>query len=98
MSGKQGASSFDDGKDLFDFMPARPAAPAAERPAGGETDAALEAQVIEALKTVRDPELPVNLVDPARSPARSRRRSAPCLASARSASSWYGRHHGHRTA
>ncbi len=63
MSGKQGASSFDDGKDLFDFMPARPAAPAAERPAGGETDAALEAQVIEALKTVRDPELPVNLVD-----------------------------------
>ena len=54
---------FDDGKDLFDFLPARPAGNAVERPAEGETDEALEAQVLEALKTVRDPELPVNLVD-----------------------------------
>ena len=34
-----------------------------ERPAAGEADAALEAKVLAALKTVRDPELPVNLVD-----------------------------------
>ena len=63
MSGKQGASKFDDGKDLFDFMPGRPAEGDVERPAEGDKDSALEAQVLEALKTVRDPELPVNLVD-----------------------------------
>ena len=63
MTGKPNPSRFDDGKDLFDFMPRRPEAGSAERPAGGETDQALEAQVLEALKTVRDPELPVNLVD-----------------------------------
>jgi FeS assembly SUF system protein len=64
MSGKPGPSRFDDGKDLFDFLPARPEnASDVERPPDGETDAALEAQVLEALKTVRDPELPVNLVD-----------------------------------
>jgi FeS assembly SUF system protein len=64
MSGKPGPSRFDDGKDLFDFLPARPdTASDVERPAEGETDAALEAQILEALKTVRDPELPVNLVD-----------------------------------
>ena len=63
MSGKQGASNFDDGKDLFDFMPARPSESDVERPEAGDKDGALEAHVIEALKTVRDPELPVNLVD-----------------------------------
>jgi len=63
MSGKQGVSNFDDGKDLFDFMPGRPAEGDVERPAEGDKDSALEAQVLEALKTVRDPELPVNLVD-----------------------------------
>jgi FeS assembly SUF system protein len=63
MSGKPDPSRFDDGKDLFDFMPSRPAAGTVERPAGGATDEALAAQVLEALKTVRDPELPVNLVD-----------------------------------
>jgi FeS assembly SUF system protein len=63
MSGKQGISNFDDGKDLFDFMPGRPAEGDVERPAEGDKDSALEAQVLEALKTVRDPELPVNLVD-----------------------------------
>ena len=53
MSGKPGPSRFDDGKDLFDFLPARPeSASDVERPAEGETDAALEAQVLEALKTV----------------------------------------------
>jgi FeS assembly SUF system protein len=53
----------DDGKDLFDFMPGRPEEIDTPRPEAAEKDAALEAQVIEALKTVRDPELPVNLVD-----------------------------------
>ena len=63
MSGKPDPSRFDDGKGLFDFMPSRPKAGTVERPAGGATDEALAAQVLEALKTVRDPELPVNLVD-----------------------------------
>jgi FeS assembly SUF system protein len=59
-------AAVDDGKTLFDFMPGR--APATEvdpldrLQIQGE-DKALEAQVLEALKTVRDPELPVNLVD-----------------------------------
>jgi FeS assembly SUF system protein len=62
MSG--GASNkFDDGKDLFDFLPARPAAADVERPDVDERDEALEERVLEALKTVRDPEIPVNLVD-----------------------------------
>jgi len=34
-----------------------------ERPEPGEPDAALMERVLEALKTVRDPEIPVNLVD-----------------------------------
>ena len=34
-----------------------------ERPEGGEDDPALMEPVIEALKTVRDPEIPVNLVE-----------------------------------
>jgi FeS assembly SUF system protein len=34
-----------------------------ERPPPGESDPALMEQVIEALKTVRDPEIPVNLID-----------------------------------
>ncbi len=57
-------SRFDDGKELFDFMPAAPAGGAdADRPAGAAADPALEERVLEALKTVRDPEIPVNLVD-----------------------------------
>jgi len=59
----QPTSKFDDGKDFFDFLPGRPAESEVERPQPGDTDAALEERVIEALKTVRDPELPVNLVD-----------------------------------
>ena len=54
---------FDDGKDFFDFMPGRPEEADIERPEAGEKDEALEALVIEAMKTVRDPEIPVNLVD-----------------------------------
>jgi FeS assembly SUF system protein len=64
MSTSAKGTRFNDGKDLFDFLPARPeTASDVERPAEGETDTALEAQVLEALKTVRDPELPVNLID-----------------------------------
>ncbi len=54
----------EDGKDLFDFMPGQPAeSEEVARPEPGECDPALQEQVIEALKTVRDPEIPVNLVD-----------------------------------
>ena len=53
-----------DDKDLFDFMPGRPEeADEVERPAPDAGDPALQERVIEALKTVRDPEIPVNLVD-----------------------------------
>ena len=56
----------DDGKSLFDFMPGR-AAPADddpfETPVADDGDAALKEAVLTALKTVRDPEIPVNLVD-----------------------------------
>jgi len=53
-----------DGKDLFDFMPAGgKEAMTVERPASGEKDPELEERVLEALKTVQDPEIPVNLVE-----------------------------------
>lgn len=55
----------DDGKTLFDFLPERPApnsGGSVEAPAD-DADAALKEAVLEALKTVRDPEIPVNLVD-----------------------------------
>ena len=55
----------DDGKDVFDFD--RSGEPAAtedvERPEPDEGDPELQGRVLEALKTVRDPEIPVNLVD-----------------------------------
>jgi FeS assembly SUF system protein len=59
------ASISDDGKDLFDFMPGAAAAADddVERPEPDAGDPALQARVLEALKTVRDPEIPVNLVD-----------------------------------
>ena len=41
----------------------RPRAPKIERPEPDAGDPALRAEVMEALRTVRDPELPVNLVD-----------------------------------
>jgi FeS assembly SUF system protein len=56
----------DDGKTLFDFLPGRPTPvdddPFETAPAD-DGDAALKEAVLDALKTVRDPEIPVNLVD-----------------------------------
>ena len=50
-------------RDYFDFEPETPPeTEGVERP-DGEDDAALLEPVLEALKTVRDPEIPVNLVD-----------------------------------
>jgi FeS assembly SUF system protein len=58
----------DDDKDLFDFMPgASGGSPAdggdVQRPEPGDLDEALQERVIEAIKTVYDPEIPVNIVD-----------------------------------
>ena len=51
-------------RDPFDFEPNPPTAGEdVERPEAGEDDPALMGPVLEALKTVRDPEIPVNLVD-----------------------------------
>jgi len=59
------ASMAEDGKDLFDFLPNRgqSADDEVERPEPDGGDPELQARVLEALKTVRDPEIPVNLVD-----------------------------------
>ena len=57
----------DDGKDVFDFGGGGRSDAAAtdevERPEPDAGDPELQARVLEALKTVRDPEIPVNLVD-----------------------------------
>src|SRR5579871_6380236 len=57
----------DDGKDVFDFerrdQPGSTAGDDVERPQSDEGDPELQERVLEALKTVRDPEIPVNLVD-----------------------------------
>src|SRR5882762_992882 len=51
-------------RDPFDFAPEGAAVEAeVERPEGGEDDPALLAPVLEALKTVRDPEIPMDLVE-----------------------------------
>jgi len=51
-------------RDLFDFAPETAADEAdVERPEGGEDDLALMAPVLAALKTVRDPEIPMDLVE-----------------------------------
>jgi FeS assembly SUF system protein len=51
-------------RDPFDFEPEPAAAETeVERPEGGEDDPALMAPVLEALKTVRDPEIPMDLVE-----------------------------------
>ena len=51
-------------RDPFDFAPhSPPASEEVERPEGGEDDPALMAPVLEALKTVRDPEIPMDLVE-----------------------------------
>ena len=52
-----------DDDDPFEFEPPRPSGDDVERPALGEPDPELLARVLEALKTVQDPEIPVNLVD-----------------------------------
>jgi FeS assembly SUF system protein len=50
--------------DPFAFeKEALPATEPVERPAATDNDEALLPRVLEALKTVRDPEIPVNLVD-----------------------------------
>src|SRR5690348_17664829 len=55
----------DDGKDVFDFEKREAAAATddVERPEPDEGDPALQERVLEALRTVYDPEIPVNLVD-----------------------------------
>ncbi len=54
----------DEHKNPFDFMGAAPPeTEEVERPEPGEKDPELEEKVLAALKTVRDPEIPVNLVD-----------------------------------
>ena len=51
-------------RDLFDFAPEGDAAETeVERPEAGEDDLALMAPVLAALKTVRDPEIPMDLVE-----------------------------------
>ena len=51
-------------RDPFDFSPEGVATGTeVERPEGGEDDPALLAPVLEALKTVRDPEIPMDLVE-----------------------------------
>jgi FeS assembly SUF system protein len=52
-----------DEKDFFDFMPGAESGEEVERPEPDGGDPALQEKVLEALKTVRDPEIPVNLVD-----------------------------------
>src|SRR5690242_5483225 len=55
--------SEDEDRDYFDFAPETPAeTEGVERPEG-EDDPELLEPVLDALKTVRDPEIPVNLVD-----------------------------------
>lgn len=60
-------SSDNTGQDPFEFLRDDPDEVAetadVERPTPNEGDPALREQVLEALKTVRDPEIPVNLVD-----------------------------------
>ena len=51
-------------RDPFDFEPNPVVADEEiERPSGGEDDPALMGPVLEALKTVRDPEIPMDLVE-----------------------------------
>jgi hypothetical protein len=53
----------DDGKRFFDFFGERPSPEDVPRPEPDEGDPELQERVLEAMKTVRDPEIPVNLVD-----------------------------------
>jgi FeS assembly SUF system protein len=49
--------------DLFEFEHEHHASEDVERPEPGESDPDLMARVLEALKTVHDPEIPVNIVE-----------------------------------
>lgn len=51
------------GEEGFEFESYAGASDEVERPEPGESDPALTERVVEALKTVRDPEIPINLVD-----------------------------------
>lgn len=55
--------SADDPRDFFDFSEENGTGDAVERPEGGEDDPVLLEPVLEALKTVRDPEIPLDLVE-----------------------------------
>src|SRR5215469_15013773 len=60
--GQDGVAQMD--RDPFDFDQNPPATgDDVERPEGGEDDPALMGPVLEALKTVRDPEIPMDLVE-----------------------------------
>jgi FeS assembly SUF system protein len=50
-------------RDPFDFSAEDAAQEEVERPEGGEDDPELLGPVLEALKTVRDPEIPLDLVE-----------------------------------
>jgi FeS assembly SUF system protein len=51
-------------RDPFDFTPDAPSTDdEVERPEAGEDDPVLMGPVLDALKTVQDPEIPVNLVE-----------------------------------
>jgi FeS assembly SUF system protein len=63
MSAESKPRAVEDAKDLFDFMPGRGEDAPVERPASDEGDPELLERVLEAMKTVRDPEIPVNIVD-----------------------------------
>jgi FeS assembly SUF system protein len=52
-----------DDKALFDFLPGQATAETVERPEPDAADPEFQEKVIEALKTVRDPEIPANLID-----------------------------------
>jgi len=60
------AGTSEQDKEIFEFTPsdaAKADAEDVERPAADGGDPVLQEKVLEALKTVRDPEIPVNLVD-----------------------------------
>ena len=55
--------SADENRDYFDFAPEPPAETQGVKRPEGEDDPTLMEPVLDALKTVQDPEIPVNLVD-----------------------------------
>src|SRR4029078_2670727 len=59
---EQAMAAGEDDRDYFDFAETPRETEGVERPEGDDDPVLLE-PVLEALKTVRDPEIPVNLVD-----------------------------------